>query len=254
MFYFKELEVAVGSYYSFTALNLFETVSSQTRHSDSREWRSGQTQYINSMIKWIQQSAQKQDKKCGLHSSISRSVYPVKRKEKKKRLWEIITLGHSGTSHLAQLWGTPQTLLVPQFIQLNLPVLPVPQWIPWTWGAAGGRGELGCLQAACPHPPAALQHPPVHQWRFVWGFLGISSFKNFVLKNGSKGKGASWTRRGLWEGICTSIVSNVSSEPRKTWDCFPLFCYSNLPPVSRRCSFSMDLKRSWFTPATAPTL
>lgn len=236
----------MGSCYSFTALNLLEIVSSQTRCSDSREWGSGQTQYINSVIKWIQQSAQKQDKKCGLHSSLFHSVYPVKRKKQPQRLWEIITSGHSGISHLAQLWWTSQTVLVSQFIQPSLPVLPVPKLILWTWGAAEAGDTWAISQAACPPSPSST-HPPLG---VCLGFFRDFFLQKFCLEEWEQGEGRISNRKvsvsALW-------ACQLRAKEEK-WIILPLSCYPSLSPVSKRCSFSMDLKRSWFTPATAPAL
>lgn len=70
-----------------------------------------------------------------------------------------------------------------------------------------GRGHLGHLPGCL--SPIPQQHPPTTGGLFG-GFLGISSFKNFVLKNGSKEKGASQTGRHLY-----LHCEPVSSEPRK---------------------------------------
>lgn len=107
----------------------------------------------------------------------------------------------------------------------QLPVLPVPKAILWTQGAARGLG----------HPQ---QHPPIHLWGFVGGFAGISSFKTFVLKNGSKVKGASWTE-GWQEDLDLhgqQGLAPASSEPRRSWDCPSPSCSSICPP-SVQCAF-----------------
>lgn len=74
VFHLEKLEVALGSYYSFTAWNLLERISSQTIHSEP-----GQTQYINSIIEWVSHSAGKRLKTCPLGSSIFRSTPPVQK-------------------------------------------------------------------------------------------------------------------------------------------------------------------------------
>lgn len=129
------------------------------------------------MIKWIQQSAQKQDKKCGSHSSIFHSVYPVKRKKNNPKVMR--------NHHLGSLRNFPFSTAVMIIsdspgvtIHPAQPVSPAcAQMNPVNTRSCQRQGDLGHLPGCLspnPQQPCSI-HPPT-----TVGLFG--GFRDFFLQ------------------------------------------------------------------------